>query len=84
MISHQVELETSHPRQEKPKNFGEVIEMDGSIHLWFGPFKTCLHLAVDLCTGNTVGKIFQEQEKLKGYYIIYKQILENYGIPLLF
>lgn len=58
--------------------------MDGSIHLWFGPFKTCLHLAVDLCTGNTVGKIFQEQEKLKGYYIIYKQILENYGIPLLF
>ena len=84
MINHLIDIQDSHPRQEKPKYFGEVIEMDGSIHLWFGPFKTCLHLAIDLCTGNIVGGIFQKQETLKGYYIIYKQILEKYGIPLLF
>ena len=84
MINHLMDLEDSHPRQEKPKYFGEVIEMDGSIHLWFGPVKTCLHLAIDLCTGTIVGGIFQNQETLKGYYIIYKQILEKYGIPLLF
>lgn len=84
MVNHLIDLEDAHPRQEKPKYFGEVIEMDGSIHLWFGQVKTCLHLAIDLCTGNIIGGIFQNQETLKGYYIIYKQILEKYGIPLLF
>ena len=84
MINHLIDIQDSHPRQEKPKYFGEVIEMDGSIHLWFGPVKTCLHLAIDLCTGAIVGGIFQNQETLRGYYIIYKQILEKYGIPLLF
>lgn len=84
MINHLIDLEDSHPRQEKPKYFGEVIEMDGSTHLWFGSTKTCLHLAIDLCTGTIVGGVFQNQETLRGYYIIYKQILEKYGIPLLF
>ena len=84
MVSHQLKIEESHPRQEKPKYFGEIIEMDGSIHLWFGPKKVCLHLAIDLCTGTIVGGIFQEQETLRGYYIVYKQILEKYGIPVLF
>ena len=37
MVNHLMDIEDSHPRQEKPKYFGEVIEMDGSIHLWFGP-----------------------------------------------
>ncbi len=45
--------------------------------------KVCLHLAIDLCTDNIVGGIFQTQETLRGYYIIVKQILENYGIPVL-
>ena len=84
MISHQLKIEEAHPRQEKPKYFGEVIEMDGSIHLWFGSKKVCLHLAIDLCTGTVVGGIFQEQETLRGYYIVYKQILEKYGVPVLF
>lgn len=84
MVNHLIDIEDSHPRQEKAKYFGEVIEMDGSIHLWFGPVKTCLHLAIDLCTGTIVGGIFQKQETLRGYYIVYKQILEKYGIPLLF
>lgn len=84
MVNHLINIEDAHPRQEKPKYFGEVIEMDGSIHLWFGPIKTCLHLAIDVCTGTIVGGIFQKQETLKGYYIIYKQILEKYGIPYKF
>lgn len=36
MVSHQLKIEEAHPRQEKPKYFGKVIEMDGSIHKWFG------------------------------------------------
>lgn len=84
MISHQISLEDAHPRQEKPKYVGEVIEMDGSIHNWFGSSKCCLHLAIDLCSGTIVGGYFTKQETLKGYYNVFKQILENYGIPVLF
>ena len=40
VIDHEIALEDSHPRGEKPKYFGEVIEQDGSIHLWFGSTKT--------------------------------------------
>lgn len=84
MVSHMMNLSDSHPRQEKPKYFGEVIEMDGSIHNWFGEDNHCLHLPIDLCTSRIVGAYFQKQETLKGYYTIYKQILDKYGIPLKF
>ena len=50
IVNHELALEDSHPRGEKPKYFGEVIEQDGSIHLWFGDIKTCLHLAIDKAT----------------------------------
>jgi hypothetical protein len=84
IISHLIDIEDAHPRQEKPKYFGEIIEMDGSIHLWFGPKKVCLHLAIDVCTGTIVGGFFDYQETLFGYYNVYKQILEKYGIPYKF
>lgn len=84
IVSKEVEIEDSHPRQERPKYFGENIEMDGSIHLWFGLVKVCLHLAVDKATGTAVGGFFAPQETLYGYYNVYKQILEKYGIPYRF
>ncbi len=81
IVNHEVALEDSHPRGEKPKYFGEITEMDGSIHLWFGDKKACLHLAADKATNTIVGAYFDWQETLNGYYTIFKQILENYGIP---
>jgi len=81
IINHEIALEDSHPRQEKPKYFGEIIEMDGSIHNWFGNKKTCLHLSVDKATNNIVGAYFDYQETLNGYYHVFYQILKNYGIP---
>ena len=84
IISHEVALEDSHPRGEKPKYFGEVIEQDGSIHLWFGGIKTCLHLAIDKATSTIVGAWFDKQETLNGYYHVLYQILTNYGIPYKF
>jgi len=83
-IDHEVALEDSHPRLEKPKYFGEIIEQDGSIHLWFGSIKTCLHLAVDKATNTIVGAWFDKQETLNGYYNVFYQILTNYGIPYKF
>ena len=84
IISHEIALEDSHPRGEKPKYFGEIIEQDGSIHLWFGERKTCLHLAIDKATSTIVGAYFDKQETLNGYYNVLYQILTNYGIPYKF
>lgn len=84
IISHEVALEDSHPRVEKPKYFGETIEQDGSIHMWFGDIKTCLHLAIDKATSTIVGAWFDYQETLNGYYQVFYQILTNYGIPYKF
>lgn len=84
IISHEIALEDSHPRGEKTKYFGEVIEQDGSIHMWFGGIKTCLHLAIDKATSTIVGAWFDKQETLNGYYHIFYQILTKYGIPYKF
>ena len=84
IINHEIDLEVSHPRGEKPKYFGEVIEQDGSIHMWFGGVKTCLHLAIDKATSTIVGAWFDKQETLNGYYHIFYQILTKYGIPYKF
>ena len=84
IINHELALEDSHPRGEKPKYFGEVIEQDGSIHNWFGDKKTCLHLAIDKATSTIVGAYFDKEETLNGYYHVLYQILTNYGIPYSF
>lgn len=84
IINHEMALEDSHPRGEKPKYFGEIIEEDGSIHRWFGDFKSCLHLAIDKATSTVVGAYFDKQETLNGYYQVFHQILINYGIPYKF
>ena len=83
-INHEIALEDSHPRGEKPKFFGEVIEQDGSIHLWFGGIKSCLHLAIDKATSTIVGAWFDKEETLNGYYHVLFQVLTNYGIPYSF
>lgn len=84
IVNHEIALEDSHPRGEKPKYFGEITEMDGSTHLWFGEKKACLHLAADKTTNTIVGAYFDWQETLNGYYNVFKQILVNYGIPAKF
>lgn len=84
IVNHELALEDSHPRLEKPKYFGEIIEQDGSIHMWFGGIKTCLHLAIDKATSTIVGAWFDIGETLNGYYHVLYQILTNYGIPYKF
>ena len=83
-ISHEVDLEDAHPRKPRAKYFGEEIQMDGSSHRWFSDSKATLHLAIDNATGTVVGAYFQKEETLAGYYYVYKQILEKYGIPAKF
>lgn len=77
-------LEDSHPRRPRCAYFGEMLQMDASIHHWFGEGKTQLHIAVDDATGAILGAYFDEQETLNGYYNVLHQILSSYGIPYQF
>lgn len=84
-INHKiVEIEDAHPRRPRCAYFGEMIQMDASLHLWFGDIKTQLHVAVDDSTGAIVGAYFDLQETLDGYYNVLSQILKGYGIPFMF
>ena len=79
-----VALEDAHPRQPRCIYFGEEVQVDASIHLWFGRVKTALHAAIDDSTGQVLAAYFDNQETLKGYYNIYYQILTKYRYPLSF
>lgn len=79
-----LELEDAHPRRPRCAYFGEMLQMDASMHLWFGSTDTHLHIAVDDATGHIVGGYFDEQETLHGYYNVLNQVLTNYGIPYQF
>jgi len=80
----ELSLTDSHPRREKSKYFGEIIEMDASSLNWFSNITTHLHLAVDDATGVVVGGYFDYQETLNGSYHLFSIILKNYGIPFSF
>lgn len=77
-------LEDAHPRRPRCRYFGEMLQMDASVHSWFGDSKTHLHIAIDDASGRIVGASFDTQETLRGYYHVLDQILNNYGIPALF
>ena len=76
-----VDVSDAHSRRPRCAYFGEMLQMDASLHPWFGDGKTQLHIAVDDCTGRIVGAWFDHQETLNGYYHVLHQILTGYGIP---
>lgn len=79
-----VQIEDAHSRRPRCAYFGEMLQMDASLHLWFGESKSQLHIAIDDATGQITGAYFDEQETLNGYYQIFNQILNEYGIPAMF
>jgi len=79
-----LEIEDAHPRRPRCANFGEMIQMDASLHKWFSGINTQLHIAIDDATGVIVGAYFDYQETLNGYYNVLSQILKDYGIPYMF
>lgn len=76
-------VRTTHPTQPRSKYFGEELQMDASIHLWFGKKKCALHTAIDDATGIIVGAWFDTQETRNGYYQVTKQFLTKHGLPVL-
>ena len=79
-----ISIEDAHPRRPRCAYFGEMIQLDASLHNWFGSQKTQLHIGVDDATGTITAAYFDHQETLNGYYNVLEQILNNYGIPYMF
>ena len=70
---------TRRPRRE---HFGELVQMDGSHHEWFGAgrLRTCLMNMVDDATGATMA-LMAEQETTEGAMKLLWNWIERYGIP---
>lgn len=79
-----INIEDAHPRRPRCAYFGEMLQMDASLHNWFGNDKSQLHIAIDDATGSIVGAYFDKQETLNGYYHVLHQVLTQYGIPYMF
>ena len=72
-----------HPSRPRRKGFGELLQIDASIHNWFGDSlpKATLHGAIDDAAGTVMGLWFEKEETLRGYYEMTWQILNKCGIP---
>lgn len=72
-----------HPLRPRRESFGELLQIDASIHRWFGEAfsKATLHGAIDDATGTVIGLYFDYEETLNGYFHMLRDILTLYGIP---
>ena len=65
--------------------YGEMIQYDGSYHLWFEDRgtgeKLCLLLAVDDATGTIMHAKFDEHEGVFPTLTFWKEYIEKHGIP---
>ena len=70
---------TRRPRRE---HFGELVQMDGSHHEWFGPGRprTCLMNMVDDAQGTTMA-LMADQESTGAAMRLLWSWIERYGIP---
>jgi len=70
-----------HPLRSRRACFGELVQLDASVHNWFSDITCYLHLSIDDATSKILGGHFEEQETLNGYYKVFAQILREYGAP---
>jgi len=69
-------------RRERRPNFGDLLQIDGSIHQWFSgrDEKSCLLNMVDDATGVTLARL-DTGETTKVLLTTFKKWVDTYGIP---
>jgi len=70
-------------RRERKAHFGELVQLDGSFHLWYearGP-RGCLMNLVDDATGRTLARLGDE-ETIWAATDVLRRWIEAYGVPL--
>jgi len=71
-------------RRERYPQEGMLLQIDGSRHDWLegrGPYLTLIG-AIDDATGKVAYALFREQEDAQGYFLLLRQIVVSYGIPM--
>lgn len=72
-----------HQRRERRACFGEVIQGDGSHHIWLeiSGIECCLLVFIDDATSKITAMHLSKEETLEAYYITLKQHIQRYGCP---
>jgi transposase len=69
-------------RRERKARFGEMLQLDGSPHRWFGRHEpeACLMNMVDDATGTTLS-LLTENESMDAAMLLLWRWIERYGVP---
>jgi transposase len=70
-------------RRERKAHFGELVQLDGSFHLWYearGP-RRCLITMVDDATSRSDGR-FSDEETIWAAAAVLRRWIEQHGVPL--
>lgn len=70
-------------RRERIPHEGQLLQVDGRRHRWFGPdlpFAT-LVAGIDDATGRVHGATFRAQEDAAGYFTTFAQTADRHGLP---
>lgn len=70
-------------RRERKSHFGELVQLDGSFHLWYESraARGCLMNLVDDATGRTLARL-GDQETIWAAVDVLRRWIETYGVPL--
>ncbi len=71
-----------HPRRERKRQFGEMLQTDATPYPWFGGKETyALHALIDDATGKLTGLYICKNECAEGYFQVLGQTIESHGVP---
>lgn len=71
-----------HIRRKRREHEGALAQTDATEHDFFGTGDTdCLHGIIDDATGKILGLYMTKNECLEGYFTVFEQMIENFGIP---
>lgn len=70
-------------RRERKAHFGELVQLDGSFHLWYEARggRRCLISMVDDATSRSEGR-FSDEETIWAAAAVLRRWLEQHGVPL--
>ncbi len=68
-------------RRDRMPQEGMLVQVDGSLHHWFGEDRprVCLLAAIDDATSTVIAAVFREHEGAQGYLLLLEQIIRHYG-----
>ena len=75
---------TVHQTRERRSQYGELVQIDGSLHAWFedrAP-KCCLIVYIDDATSKLMQLLFAEVESTDAYFATTEAYIQQYGRPL--